>query len=138
MQRLAALVIAAVVSLPVFGSNAAVIDAVFSEREVRIIRDYYESRTAVEPREHGPEPGRDHGKGRRPGRRSLPPGIAKNLQRGKPLPPGIAKQVLPGDLLRALPPARDGHERVIVDGRIVLVEAATQVVRDVIADIVLR
>jgi hypothetical protein len=29
----------------------------------------------------------------------LPPGIAKNVARGKPLPPGIAKKVLPADLL---------------------------------------
>ena len=32
----------------------------------------------------------------------LPPGIAKNLARGKPLPPGIAKKFLPQDL--SLPP----------------------------------
>jgi hypothetical protein len=30
---------------------------------------------------------------------ALPPGIAKNLARGKPLPPGIAKRALPADLL---------------------------------------
>lgn len=29
----------------------------------------------------------------------LPPGIAKNVARGKPLPPGIAKRTLPGGLL---------------------------------------
>ena len=29
----------------------------------------------------------------------LPPGIAKNVARGKPLPPGIAKKALPADLL---------------------------------------
>lgn len=33
---------------------------------------------------------------------SLPPGIAKNVARGKPLPPGIAKKVLPNDLVRTL------------------------------------
>lgn len=30
---------------------------------------------------------------------ALPPGIAKNVARGKPLPPGIAKRALPADLL---------------------------------------
>ena len=30
--------------------------------------------------------------------KSLPPGIRKNLARGKPLPPGIAKQVAPNSL----------------------------------------
>ena len=38
---------------------------------------------------------------------ALPPGIAKNLVRGKPLPTGIAKKALPGDLSRPLPPVRD-------------------------------
>ena len=30
---------------------------------------------------------------------SLPPGIAKNVARGKPLPPGIAKRAVPAELL---------------------------------------
>jgi len=33
----------------------------------------------------------------------LPPGIAKNVARGKPLPPGIAKKALPADLLLLAP-----------------------------------
>ena len=33
----------------------------------------------------------------------LPPGIAKNVARGKPLPPGIAKKVLPANLLAIAP-----------------------------------
>jgi hypothetical protein len=32
----------------------------------------------------------------------LPPGIAKNLARGKELPPGIAKKAFPNDLVRGL------------------------------------
>ena len=65
---------------------------------------------------------------------ALPPGIAKNLARGKPLPPGIAKKALPGDLSRRLPPVRDGYERIIVDGRVLLVEIATQVIHDILVD----
>jgi hypothetical protein len=34
----------------------------------------------------------------------LPPGIAKNVARGKPLPPGIAKKALPADLVLTLGP----------------------------------
>ncbi len=34
---------------------------------------------------------------------ALPPGIAKNVARGKPLPPGIAKRALPADLLAVGP-----------------------------------
>lgn len=33
----------------------------------------------------------------------LPPGIAKNVARGKPLPPGIAKRVVPAPLLAVGP-----------------------------------
>jgi len=33
----------------------------------------------------------------------LPPGIAKNVARGKPLPPGIAKRALPAGLIALAP-----------------------------------
>ena len=49
-------------------------------------------------REHYADSSRGNGRGRN-GR--LPPGIERNLQRGKPLPPGIAKQHLPQELLNA-------------------------------------
>ena len=71
------------------------------------------------------------------GSKPLPPGIAKNLARGKPLPPGIAKQALPNDLLVRLPPVADGYERVIISGKILLVEIATQVVHDILVDVIL-
>ncbi len=98
--------------------------AVFSEQEIRIIREYYAT--------HGLDQVGSKRKGK-----SLPPGIAKNLARGKPLPPGIAKQVLPADLVRALPRPPAGHDRVLVDGRIILIELGTQIVRDILTDIVL-
>jgi hypothetical protein len=74
---------------------------------------------------------------RKKGKKSLPPGIAKNLGRGKPLPPGIAKQVLPTGLLHQLPPVPHGFERVIVDGKVLLVEIATQVIHDVLEGLIL-
>ena len=37
-----------------------------------------------------------------------------------------------------LPPVSSGYERVIVDGKILLVEIATQVIHDVLTDIILR
>ena len=106
-------------------SGAIDIEVVFTAEEIRLIRAHYES--------HGGHKGTEKGKRKRKG---LPPGIAKNLARGKPLPPGIAKQALPYDLRRALPPVRDGYERIVVDGKILLVEIATQIVRDVLIDIV--
>jgi hypothetical protein len=107
---------------------------VFTEVEKRIIREYcsaHEGPSATCGNTGHASPG--HGKKKR---KTLPPGIAKNLQRGKPLPPGIAKQVLPADLEQRLP-RRDGYERLIVDGRIILIEAATRIVRDVLEDVLL-
>jgi len=94
----------------------------FSSAEITVIADYYH--------EHARST-KKNGKGRK----SLPPGIAKNLAKGKPLPPGIAKQVLPPDLSDKLPPAVDGYERIIVAGKVLLVEIATQVVHDVLTDV---
>jgi Ni/Co efflux regulator RcnB len=99
------------------------IEVVFTADEIRLIRAHYQSQDG------------HHGKGNGK-RKGLPPGIAKNLARGKALPPGIAKQVLPYELRRALPPVREGYERVIVDGKVLLVEIATQIVRDVLIDVV--
>ena len=94
--------------------------------EIAIIHDYYA------------QPYNDAGKGqqKKQTRKPLPPGIAKNLARGKPLPPGIAKQRLPDDLIQRLPPVSAGYERVIVDGRLLLVAIATQVIADVLSDVI--
>ena len=100
------------------------ISVVFSTDEIRIIHAHYDS-----------QGGNGHrGKGKHKG---LPPGIAKNLARGKPLPPGIARQSLPYELIRALPPVMDGHERIIVAGKILLIEIATHIIIDVLSDVLL-
>ena len=81
-----------------------------TEVEIRIIRDYY----SVPSRKQ----------------KSLPPGIAKNLARGKPLPPGIAKTRVPDGLLVLLP-ARTGTRWLIAGDVVLLVDAG-----DVIVDVV--
>lgn len=106
------------------------VEVEFTQDEIRLIRAYY---AAV--REDGNRGGRGE-KGGRGKQAGLPPGIAKNLARGKAMPPGIAKQYLPDDLRHELPPVRDGFERVIVDGKVLLVEVATRVVRDILYDVV--
>jgi len=58
---------------------------------------------------------------------ALPPGIAKNLARGKRLPPGIAKRPIPSALQAQLP-TRVGVEVSIFGDRIVLLEASGVVV----------
>lgn len=65
------------------------------------------------------------------GYKSLPPGIAKNLARGKPLPPGIAKRSLPPSMLNELP-YYPGHEWKIVGDNLVLIALSTAVVTAVI------
>ncbi|MCG7326283.1 anti-virulence regulator CigR family protein [Achromobacter sp. ACRQX] len=64
----------------------------------------------------------------------LPPGIRKNLARGKPLPPGIAKKMVPGPMLARLP-AYPGYEWRIAGSDLVLVAIATAVVADVLIDV---
>ncbi len=103
------------------------ISVVFTSDEISVIRAYYRDNASNHSNE---------GNGK--GKKSLPPGIAKNLHRGKPLPPGIAKQVLPSSLINLLPPPPHGYERVAIDGKVLLVEIATQVIHDVLEDLILR
>ncbi len=92
-----------------------------TDANIKMIRDYYAGTAA------------GNGKGKKNG---LPPGIERNLQRGKPLPPGIAKQYLPEDLLIKLPRPGSGLEYLVVAGKLLLVEVTTQVIREVLLDAV--
>jgi hypothetical protein len=65
---------------------------------------------------------------------SLPPGIRKNLARGKPLPPGIAKKMVPGSMLGRLP-RYDGYEWRIAGTDLILIAVATAVVADILYDV---
>lgn len=128
--------------------------AVYSEVERRVIRDYYNEKygSIDGQREHRDRDwdgdrhrddryGKKHQKSKKhKGKhhrghgnpQGLPPGIAKKLARGGSLPPGIAKKHLPMDLESRLPPVRDGYERMEVDGRVLLIEAATNTIVDII------
>lgn len=65
------------------------------------------------------------------GYKSLPPGIAKNLARGKPLPPGIAKKTVPASMLGQLP-SYPGYEWRVVGDDLVLIALSTAIVTSVI------
>lgn len=65
---------------------------------------------------------------------SLPPGIAKNVARGKPIPPGIAKRGVPNALTGQLAIPR-GYELQTVGADVVLIEAGTRIVADVLKDV---
>jgi Ni/Co efflux regulator RcnB len=62
----------------------------------------------------------------------LPPGIQRRLERGKPLPPGIAQR-FDGPIAHQLP-RYPGYEWERVGADVVLIEAATRVVVDVLVD----
>ena len=104
-------------------------EAVFSAMEKKIIAEYYRDQRAGDDADRGQGKGQGRGEGKGKSK-SLPPGIAKNLERGKPLPPGIRKTRLPDELQQKLPAPPEGHERVVVDGRVLLVDIATGIIRD--------
>jgi len=117
----------------VLGSASSVaaglsVEVVFSHDDATTIRAYFQSQDYQ----------LEQGKKKNKGSKALPPGIAKNLARGKPLPPGIAKRSLPTDLLAGLPHAPHGYERVIVDRKVLLVEVATQIVHDILTDVFIK
>jgi hypothetical protein len=62
---------------------------------------------------------------------ALPPGIRKNLARGKPLPPGIAKRAVPAAMLVQLP-VIDGHEWQVSGTDLVLIALGTLVVVEIL------
>ncbi|MFI0471256.1 anti-virulence regulator CigR family protein [Halomonas sp. HMF6819] len=67
---------------------------------------------------------------------SLPPGMQNRLEQGKPLPPGIAKR-FDDSVYRELP-QYSGYEWRRVGADVVLIEAATQVVVDIITNALIR
>ena len=63
---------------------------------------------------------------------SLPPGIAKQLVRNGHLPPGLEYHPLPPDLIVQLPPLVPAYRYVIADDRVLLIQAATNVIMDIL------
>lgn len=64
---------------------------------------------------------------------ALPPGIAKNLARGKPLPPGIAKNF--DSRVSNQLPHYDGYEWKQIGTDVVLVAIATGIVYEVLRNV---
>lgn len=65
---------------------------------------------------------------------SLPPGIRKNLARGKPLPPGIAKKAVPATMLSRLP-QHPGYEWLVVGNDLVEVAISTSLIANVLSGV---
>lgn len=112
-------------------ARAGTAEIVFGAAEKTIIANYYGG-GGNGGGGKGKNKGDKGGRGQGVGSQGLPPGLARKGQ----LPPGIAKRQLPSGLASQLPPPPKGFERVIVDNDVLLVEIATQVVHDVLTDIV--
>ena len=97
----------------------------FAEHDRIVIRDYYRHPSSGAS---GLPPGLAK-------KQQLPPGLQKQVREKGTLPPGLQKRLLPGELegrLSRLPP---GYERVIVGADVVIVEIATRIIVDILADI---
>ncbi len=125
-------------------------EAGFSEMEKQIINRYFGGASQQKERETDQDSKKSRNKKSKkakgskkmpPGlakRDRLPPGLEKQLKKNGQLPPGLAKRELPADLESRLPPPPAGTERVIVDNDILLVEAATGLVVDILSDVILN
>ena len=104
----------------------------FSQEERRIIYDVLD---AVD-RNIGDDENRGKGgKNKGNGKGGLPSGIAMKLERGGTLPPGIAKRDLPADLQSRLPYRSDAIRQIVGDD-VVLIEKGSDIILDVIRDVV--
>lgn len=112
------------------GEHARV-SVAFGDHERRTIRDYYGDKRNLPPglakRDRLP-PGLAK-------REQLPPGLQKKVQRNERLPEDAPWKPLPDDLERRLEPVPDGYIRARVGLDVVLVDADTRVVVDVVHDI---
>jgi hypothetical protein len=63
---------------------------------------------------------------------TLPPGIYKQLVRNGQIPAGVEYHQLPPDLIVQLPPLAPAYRYVIADDRVMLIQAATNVIMDVL------
>ncbi|MFQ5847633.1 MAG: hypothetical protein ACE5IQ_08215 [Candidatus Methylomirabilales bacterium] len=93
---------------------------VFTDRDRRLIRDYYHRRRLP--------PGLAK-------RSSLPPGLQKQVQRRGHLPPGLRGKGLPDELEVKLSRLPEGYVRLRVGVDVVLMNTRTRVIVDVVKDI---
>jgi hypothetical protein len=109
----------------------------------RILHDYYARNAGAWVVAH-PDEGGGNGKKNKnkqkhkdipPGiakKGTLPPGIYKQLVRNGQIPPEAHYRPLPPDLIVQLPPIAPAYRFVIADDRVMLIQAATNVIMDVL------
>lgn len=99
---------------------------VFSVHERDVITRYYSSHGSNLP----------PGLAKRGG--DLPPGLEKQLERNGTLPPGLQKRIqpCPVELERQLTPVPVGYQRAVIGAHIVIFNKSTNVIVDVMKDVV--
>ena len=113
-------------------------DIFIGELEKRLIASYYHRQLVVYQQSPDYQKGKgkkNHKKGLPPGlaeKGKLPPGIAKQLARNNQLPPGLEYRPLPHDLIVQMPPLQPGYIYRIVDNRVLLIRAASNLILDVL------
>jgi hypothetical protein len=115
-------------------ADESVGDIILTEIERRLIAGYYQRH--YDDWDAGNRGnGRNKHKGLPPGiakKGTLPPGIYKQLVRNGSLPPGLGAMPLPYDLRMQLPPRPSGQRLLILDDKVLLVQAATNLILDVL------
>ena len=121
--------------------NDPVVAKVFDSLERRVISDVLGA-ASMDVKESDQRQGSKKAKGSKgapPGlakRDRLPPGLERQLQRNGRLPPGLEKKPFPAHLRAQLPAPLQGTERVIIGNDAVLIDIATNVVLDILYDVV--
>ena len=98
----------------------------FGERDREVITRYYSSQGSNLP----------PGLAKRGG--NLPPGLEKQLERNGTLPPGLQKRIqpCPEELERQLPPLPVEYRRAVIGAHVVIFNRNTNVIVDVMKDVV--
>ena len=147
MRNLIALAFVLALAAPAWSQTATTgsetADRVFDAIEKKIIEDFFDKpatetdTTAKGKKKKKNRDSRVEMEAGTSGKRDeLPPGLIKHMEKHGTLPPGLARKELPPGLIDRLPPTESGLERLIVDDDVLLVEAATGTVLDIIKDIV--
>lgn len=114
--------------------------SVLGEEERKIIEDYYKAQSDKDDKEKKKSKAKDKKGSKKfpPGlakKEQLPPGLAKQIEKNGKLPPGLEKRDLPDELESKLPKTAKHTERAVVGNDIVLIEKGTDIVLDVMKDV---
>lgn len=123
------------IPVAVLRADDSIGDIILTEIERRLIASYYQHQYDEWDAEYSGHGNKNKTKGLPPGiakRGTLPPGLYKQLVRNGSLPPGLAARSLPDDLTMQLPPRPASQRIVIVDDKVLLVQAATNLILDVL------